>query len=118
MKYACLVYAEEATFEAMTTDESVKLTDSAIDYDATLRERGQLIYAQALQPTTKAVTIRVRNGKASMTDGPFAETREHLAGFMLIEARDLNEAIEIVSAAPMARVASMEVRPFLDLSHS
>ena len=118
MKYACLVYAEEKTFDAMTPDEGVKLTDSSIDYDSMLRERRQLIYAQALQPTTAAVTIRVRSGKASMTDGPFAETKEHLAGFMLIEARDMNEAIDIAAKAPMAAVGSIEVRPFLDLSHS
>jgi len=118
MKYACLVYAEESTFAAMSPEEGTRLTDSAIDYDAGLRARGQLIYAQALQATDTAVTVRVRGGKASITDGPFAETKEHLAGFMLIEARDMNEAIDIATRAPMAAVGSLEVRPFLDLSHS
>lgn len=118
MKYACLVYVEEAAMQALSSEEGTQLTDAAIDYDAGLRQRGVLIMAQALQAPQTAITLRVRNGRMSSTDGPFAETKEHLAGFMLIEARDLTEAVEIAAAAPMARAGTIEVRPFLDLAHS
>ncbi len=118
MKYACLVYVEGAVMDALTTQQGQQLTDDSMDYDSTIRARGQLIMAQALQSPETAVTIRVRNGKISSTDGPFAETKEQLAGFLLVEARDLNEAIAMAAAAPMAGVGAIEVRPFLDLSHS
>ena len=116
MKYACLVYIDPA-LDNLSKEEDVALTDAAIDYDEELRRRGHMIYAQALQPPETAVTVRIRNGKMSSTDGPFAETKEFLAGFMLIEAKDLNEAIQIAGEAPMARF-TLEVRPFLDLTHS
>ena len=116
MKYALLVYIDPA-LDNLSQEEGVALTDAAIEYDEELRRRGHLIYAQALQEPETAVTVRIRNGKLSSTDGPFAETKEWLAGFMLIEAKDLNEAIQIAEKAPMARF-TLEVRPFLDLSHS
>lgn len=118
MKYACLVYVEEAVMQGLSSGEGTKLTDDSMDFDADLKRRGHLLVAQALQSPDTAVTIRVRNGKMSSTDGPFTETKEHLAGFMLIEARDLSEAVQLASTAPMARVGSIEVRPFLDLQHS
>jgi hypothetical protein len=116
MKYACLVYIDPA-LDNLSEEEGIKLTDASIEHDAELRRRGQLIYAQALQPPQQAITVRVRSGRMSATDGPFAETKEWLAGFMLIEARDLNEAVEMAGRAPMARF-TIEVRPFLDLLHS
>lgn len=118
MKYACLVYVEEAAMTALSPEEGIRLTDDSIDYNEELERRGHYIVAQALQATDTAVTLRVRNGRMSSTDGPFAETKEHLAGFVLIEARDLNEAIQVAAGIPMARVGSIEVRPFLDLTHS
>lgn len=118
MKYACLVYAEEGTMLALSPTEGSRLTNDSIDYDAELRERGHMIAAQALQSPSTAVTLRVRNGKVSSTDGPFAETKEFLAGFILVEARDLNEAIQIAAGIPMARVGTIEVRPIMELTRS
>jgi hypothetical protein len=80
-----------------------------------LRKSGLLIAAEALQPVETATTVRVRNGKVSISDGPFAETKEHLAGFYLIEARDLNDAIQVASKIPPAREGSVEVRPIREL---
>lgn len=118
MKYACLVYRDPADYADEPPEEGVKLIDEAIDYDEELRRAGHFIMGQALQPVETAVTIRVRNGVMAATDGPFAETKEQLAGFILIEARDLNEAIRLMEAGPMARAATIEIRPFLDLQHS
>jgi hypothetical protein len=115
MKYLCLVYAEEKAFDSMGQAEIDTLEDESLANDEELRASGHLILAQALQPVEAATTIRVRNGKLSATDGPFAETNEQLGGFVFIEARDLNEAIQIASRIPMARVGSIEVRPEMDL---
>jgi hypothetical protein len=104
MKYLCLVYSEERELEAVADGECVA-------YDAALRESGHCLASEALQPVQTATTVRVRNGRVSVTDGPFAETKEQLAGFYLIEARDLNEAIQLASRIPPARVGSIEVRP-------
>lgn len=108
MKYLCLVYSEEAKLEGMSDEECVA-------YDEEIREQGRCIASEALQPVQTATTVRVRNGKTSVTDGPFAETKEQLAGFYLIDARDLNEAIQIASKIPPARVGSIEVRPVRQL---
>jgi hypothetical protein len=113
MHYVGLVYVEERSFDEMSEIELKRLQNDSLDYDDDLRKRGHLIHAAALQPVTAATTIRVRNGKVSATDGPFAETKEHLGGFILIEARDLNEAIQLVTMSPMARVGSIEVRPIM-----
>jgi hypothetical protein len=117
MKYACLVYVDPDQMGALTKEEGIALSDASIEHDEDLSRRGHMIYAQALESPESAVTVRIRNGKLSSTDGPFAETKEFLAGFMLIEARDLNEAVALAGKAPMARF-TIEVRPFLDLSHS
>jgi hypothetical protein len=109
MKYLCLVYGEEKKFEAMTDDECMA-------YDAALRKRGQCLASEALQPVETATTVRVRNGKVSISDGPFTETKVQLAGFYLIDARDLNDAIQIASQLPPARVGSIEVRPVRELT--
>jgi len=118
MKYACLVYIDDTIMGALSPEEGVRLTDATVEADWDLRERGQLILAQPLQAPETAVTIRVRNGKASKTDGPFAETKEFLGGFYLIEARDVDEAIRIVEEDPMASMGSVEIRPFLEQTHS
>jgi hypothetical protein len=109
MKYLCLIYGEETKLEA--TPHS----NECLEYDAELRESGHCIASEALQPVQTATTVRVRNGKLSITDGPFAETKEQLAGFYLIEAKDLNEAIQLASRIPPARVGSIEVRPIREL---
>lgn len=104
MKYLCLVYLDE--------DRLHELPDvDCVAYDASIRKSGHCLASEALQSVQTATTVRVRNGKMSITDGPFAETKEQLAGFYMIEARDLNEAIQIASKIPPARVGSIEVRP-------
>lgn len=94
MKYLCLVYAEEKQLAFVSPgDPDALQDDECMAYDETLRKRGLCLASEALQPVETATTVRVRNGKVSITDGPFAETKEQLAGFYLIDARDLNEAI-------------------------
>jgi hypothetical protein len=104
MKYLCLVYLDEKRLDELPDEDCV-------EYDAGIRKSGHCIASEALQSVQTATTVRVRSGKLSITDGPFAETKEQLAGFYLIEARDLNEAIQIASKIPPARVGSIEVRP-------
>ncbi len=108
MKYLCLVYGEEDKMAEVPVNECLAFGDE-------LAENHQRIAAEALQPVDTATTVRVRQGKVSVTDGPFAETKEQLAGFYLIDARDLNEAIRIASKIPPARVGSIEVRPIREL---
>lgn len=112
MKYLCLVYANEREFAA--SPESPKDTECAA-YAGSLVDDARLIAGQALQPVATATTVRVRNGEVSVTDGPFAETKEQLAGFYMIEARDLNDAIRVAAGIPPARVGSIEVRPVREL---
>ena len=109
MKYLCLVYGEEKAIGAMTDDECMA-------YDQALRNTGKCMASEALQPVHTAATVRVRNGKVSIRDGPFTETKECLAGFYLIDAADLNEAIQIASQIPPASVGSIEVRPVRELT--
>jgi hypothetical protein len=111
IKYLCLVYGEEKDIGAMTDDECMA-------YDQALRNEGRCLASEALQPAHTAATVRVRNGKVSIRDGPFAETKELLAGFYLIDAADLNEAIQIASQIPPARVGSIEVRPVRELTNT
>jgi hypothetical protein len=109
MKYLCLVYLEGQKLRAVPDSECMACGDG-------LRRSGVLVAAEALQPVETAATIRVRNGNVSVTDGPFAETKEQLAGFYLIEARDLNDAIQLASKIPPAREGSVEVRPIRELT--
>lgn len=109
MKYLCLVYGEEGELHAMPDGD-------CMDFDDALRESGHSVAAEALQSVRTATTVRVRNGKVSVTDGPFAETKEQLAGFYLINAKDLDDAIQMASRIPPAQVGSIEVRPIRELS--
>jgi hypothetical protein len=111
MKYLCLVYIEEKKLDVMSKSEWDVLGGEALAYDEELRKKGHFIVAQALQPVQTATTVRVRNSRLSTTDGPFAETKEQLGGFYLIDARDLNEAVHVASKNPGARLGSIEVRP-------
>ena len=115
MKYACWVYLERGALDRFNVEEGAKLTEDSMAYDRLLASRGNLIMAQALEAPQTAVTIRVQNGKLSSTDGPFAETREILAGFVLIEARDLNEAIGLAEKIPLASIGSIEIRPVMQM---
>jgi len=109
LKYLCLVYGEEEKIWAMTDDECMA-------YDQALRKGGRCLASEALQPVRTATTVRVRKGRVAIRDGPFTETKECLAGFYLIEAADLNEAIQVASQMPPARVGSIEVRPVRELT--
>ncbi|HSG89658.1 MAG TPA: YciI family protein [Pseudomonadales bacterium] len=111
MKYLCLAYEEERTLDALSQDEWEALRKETLDYVEELSRSGRLILTHALQSVRNATTVRVRHGKLSTTDGPFAETKESLGGFFLVEARDLNEAIQVASRWPSARLGSIEVRP-------
>ncbi|MEJ2509603.1 MAG: YciI family protein [Gammaproteobacteria bacterium] len=111
MKYLCLVYLDEGRLDELPDEDCV-------DYDARIRDSGHCLASEALESVRTATTVRVRDGKVSVTDGPFAETKEQLTGFYMIEARDLNEAIRIASEIPPARVGSIEVRPIRPIRES
>jgi hypothetical protein len=110
MKFLCLVYFEPHVMDALSKADSMALVYESIEYDSTLRQRGQLIAATPLKPVETATTVRTRGGKVVMTDGPFAETKEVLGGFLYIEATDMNEALRLAANVPMARYGSIEVR--------
>jgi hypothetical protein len=114
MRYVCLVYIDPERFAALDPQTRGEIDRDSGAYDVELDARGHLIAADALQSTKEAITIAVRDGKVTTTDGPFMETKEVLGGFILIEARDLNEAVSIGAGIPMARVGRIEVRPVMD----
>lgn len=111
MKYLCLAYEEESKLAGMSESDWEDLRNETLAYVEDLRQKGYLIVTHALQSVRTAATVRVRNQQTAVTDGPFAETKEQLGGFFLIEARDLNEAIQVASRWPSARLGSIEVRP-------
>lgn len=111
MKYLCLAYDDEKKLASMSQSEWESLRIETLSYVDELRKNGYLIATEPLQSVRTAATVRIRNDKLSVTDGPFAETKEQLGGFFLIHARDLNEAIQVASRWPSARLGSIEVRP-------
>ena len=111
MRYLCLIHVDEKQLEAMPAREMAALEAEHLDYDAALRRCGQFVVAEALEPSSATTLVRVRQRRTSVTDGPFAETKEQVAGFFLIEAHDLNEAIQIAANIPAARLGTVEVRP-------
>jgi hypothetical protein len=115
MKYLCLVYYDEKAMAAMTESDWLALNKECIACSDGLRASGHFMAGEALHPTASATTLRVRDGKVAITDGPFAETKEQLAGFYLLDARDLNEAITHASKIPPARYGSIEIRPVREL---
>jgi hypothetical protein len=115
MNYLCLVYLEETALNAMPEGEFNAFSDEHVAVDEELKKSGHSIAAEALQPVHTATTVRVRDGRLFVTDGPFAETKEQLLGFYLIEAEDGNEAIQVAARIPAARVGSIEIRPIWDL---
>lgn len=114
MKYLCLMYIEEKVLETFQDAEIQEVTKECEVQCAAWEKSGILLACERLQPVRTATTIRRRNGQPSITDGPFAETREQLGGFFLIEARDLNEAIRVAEKIPPGRFGSIEVRPVMD----
>jgi hypothetical protein len=115
MKYLCLIYLDERQLETLSADEYAAVERECVRYETELRGGGELLAVEALQPVHTATTVRVRNGRVAVTDGPFAETKEQLAGFYLIEARDLNDALRMAAKIPPAGIGSVEVRPIREL---
>ena len=111
MKYVCLIHLDDATFEPLSQPERDWYTNAILDNDEALRRSGHWVDAHALAAPAEAVSVRVRNGSLSMVDGPFAETKEHLSGLVIIEARDLNDAIRLAAAMPLSGMGTIEVRP-------
>jgi hypothetical protein len=116
MRYLCLIYDEEKKLGGMSKTDSDAFMGEYFAFTEGIRKSGHYLAGEALQPVQTATTIRVRNGKMSTTDGPFAETKEQLGGFYLIEARDLNDAIQVASKIPSARLGSIEVRPIMEFA--
>ena len=116
MKYICLGYMEEKKWETMSESERNAFVDECFTYDDELRKNGHFIGGEALQGAENATTLHFRNGKLSITDGPFAETKEQLGGILILEATDLNHAIQLMSKHPGVRGGPFEIRPVADLS--
>lgn len=115
MRYLCMISYEQKTLDNFSKPEFDALVTEALAYDEVLREGGHYLYSGALQSVETAATIRIQSGKAVATDGPFAETKEHVGGFIVIELRDLNEAIQLASKIPPLRLGCVEVRPIMEL---
>lgn len=118
MRYLCLIYSNESDGEKMSREEAEALMGEYFAFTEGIRKSGHHLGGEALQPVQTATTVRVRNGKVSTTDGPFAETKEQLGGFYMIEARDLNDAIQVASRIPSARFGSIEVRPIMEFDQA
>jgi hypothetical protein len=116
MKYICLGYMEANKFETMSESERNAFVDGCFAYDDVLRKNGHFVGGEALQSGRNAVTLRHQNGKVSVTDGPYAETKEVLGGILILEATDLNHAIQLMSKHPGVRGGPFEIRPAADLS--
>lgn len=116
MKYLCLIYHDEQEWAELPKAEVDGVMAEYFQFTEEVRESGHWIAGEALHPTTAATTVRVRGRKTDTTDGPFAETREQLGGFYMIEARDLNDAIQVSARIPAARWGAVEVRPVVDFS--
>lgn len=115
MKYLCLIYSDETMFQRMQPGDSDRMMAEYLAFTEDIVRSGHMAGANRLQPTHTATTVRVRDGKLSTTDGPFAETKEQLGGYYLIEATDLNDALQVAARIPGARVGSIEVRPIAEV---
>jgi len=116
MKYICLGYIDPNTFASWSETERNRMLDDCFTYDDMLRKNGHFVGGEGLQPPDTAATLRWTNGKVAVTDGPFAETKEQLGGIMILEARDLNHAIELISKHPGVTFGPWEIRPAADLT--
>lgn len=111
MRYMFLIYLDEAKFAVMTQGERDGYVNAMLDYDAELAAAGHLVVSEPLKTPDHAITVRTWGGQLTTTDGPFMETKEHLSGFVLVEARDMTEALQIAARMPLAATGSIEVRP-------
>src|SRR3974390_3379899 len=116
MKYICLGYIEPNKFENMSEKDRNAMVDECLTYDDVLRKNGHFAGGEGLQPPQNATTLRWRNGKVAITDGPYAETKEQLGGILILEATDLNHAIQLMSKHPGVKAGPFEIRPVADLS--
>jgi len=116
MKYLCLIYDNEKSMGTLSKSEGDAIMGEYFAFTEGIKKSGHYVSGEALQPVQSATSVRVRNGKVSTTDGPFAETTEQLGGFYLINATDLNDAIQVASKIPSARLGTIEVRPVVDFS--
>jgi len=116
MKYVCLGYIEAGKFENMSESERNSFVDGCFTYDDVLRRNGHFAGGEALQPASSAVTLRFKGGKVIVTDGPYAETKEQIGGILILEARDLNHAIQLMSKHPGVQAGPFEIRPAADLT--
>jgi hypothetical protein len=114
MKYLCLIYEDQSMYTKLSKAESDKVMADYGAFTDNVKKSGQYLAAEALQPSNTATTIRSRNGKLTSTDGPFAETKEQLGGFYLIDAKDLNDAIRVAGKIPSAQWGAIEVRPIME----
>jgi hypothetical protein len=118
MKYLCLIYDDEKKMAEMSKADSDAFMGEYFAYTNDIKTSGHYVAGEALHPVSAATTVRIRNGKVSTTDGPFAETKEQLGGFYLVEAKDLNEALQVAQRIPSVRAGSIEVRPVVDFSQA
>jgi hypothetical protein len=116
MKYLCLIYDEEKKANEMSKTEADAFMGEYFAFTEGIKKSGHYVGGEALQPVQTATTVRVRNGKMATTDGPFAETKEQLGGYYLIEAKDLNDAIQVAAKIPSSRIGSIEVRPIMEFN--
>jgi hypothetical protein len=114
MRYLCLIYENEKAWDTMPKEEANAVFGEYFTFTEGIKQSGKLLGGEALQPTQTATTVRVRNGKVASTDGPFAETKEQLGGYYLIDARDLNDAIQVAAKIPGARYGAVEIRPIME----
>ena len=115
MRYLLMIAGDESQFATATAEQGAAMTAEYAEYTKAMADRGVLQGGERLRPTGDATTVRVRNGETLSTDGPFAETKEQLGGYYLIEARDLNDALQVASRIPGARLGSIEVRPVMEV---
>jgi hypothetical protein len=115
MRYICLVHADPERSGGLTLEQRQDLDRRSLAYDQELQEKGHYVTSEAIQGGESAVLVHVRQGKVSSTDGPYMETKEQMAGFILIEARDMNEAVRLAAGIPMAEMGTIEVRPIYDI---
>ena len=116
MKYMCLGYWDEKKFEALTEAERNSFLDACFGYDEVLRAKGHFLGGEGLESARTATTVRLKNGKPFVTDGPFIETKEQLGGVLILEAKDLDEAIQLICNHPGIAAAGFEIRPIADMS--
>ena len=116
MKYLLLVHHDEETFRKISKEQQQQMLTESVELTHQLHANQQYVHASPLHPAATGVLVRVREGKPLVTDGPFIETREQLAGYFLIDARDLNEAVRIATRVPGARIGTVEVRPLIEIT--